>query len=81
MEKLWYCLKCRRIFKNAGECIYCKSTFTKELNRNSPVNVFGTKIKGKVLKIEDGKAKLLIINENKEKYIKEYDVDKLRKIL
>lgn len=81
MEKLWYCLQCRRVFKSEGECPYCKSIFTKELSKNSPVNVLGSKTKGKVLKIEDGRAKLLIISENKEKFIKEYEADKLRKIL
>jgi hypothetical protein len=81
MRKLWYCIQCRRVFVNEGECTYCKNTFTKELNKNSPVNVLGSKTKGRVLKVEDGRAKLLIIGESKEKYIKEYEADKLRKIL
>lgn len=81
MSKLCYCLECRRVFEGEKDCPYCKSTFTKELSKNSPVNVLGSKVKGKILKIENGKARLLIVDDSKQKYIKEYEADKLRKIL
>lgn len=81
MNIMTYCLQCRRIFQGDVACPYCNSTFTKELSKNSPVNVMGSKIKGKVLKVENGKARLLIIDENNEKHIREYEAEKLRKIL
>ena len=81
MSKLCYCLECRRVLDGENQCPYCKSTFIKELCKNSPVNVLGSKVKGRILKIENGKARLLIVDESKQKYIKEYEADKLRKIL
>lgn len=81
MSTLSYCLQCRRVFKGEDGCPYCKSNSVKELSMDSPVNVLGSKLKGKVLKIEDGKARLLIRDENNGRYIKEYEADKLRKIL
>ena len=81
MSTLCYCLQCRRVFNEGEGCPYCKSTEIKELSKDSPVNVLGSKQKGKVLKMEDGKARLLIRDENNERYIKEFEADKLRKIL
>ncbi|MDP4091371.1 MAG: hypothetical protein Q8930_19165 [Bacillota bacterium] len=81
MSTLCYCLQCRRVFNEENGCPYCKGTSVKELSKDSPVNVLGSKLKGKVLKIEEGKARLLIRDENNQKYIKEFEADKLRKIL
>lgn len=81
MKKLYYCTDCKRIFAEGVECEYCKSNNVKELVKNSPVNVIGSKIKGKVLKVEDGKARLLISDENNNKFIKSYDAVQIRKVI
>ena len=51
MHRLFYCLDCKRVFKNEQECQYCNSTNIKDIKKNSPVNVLGTKQKGRVLKV------------------------------
>lgn len=81
MRKLFYCLDCKRVFENDKECTYCNSHEVKELVQNSPVNLLGSKLKGKVLKIEEDKVRVLFKDENNERFIKECDVDKLRKVL
>jgi hypothetical protein len=80
MNKLFYCLNCKRIFAQEGECSYCSNTNIKGLVKNSPVNVIGSKLKGRVLKIDE-KVRLLIIDENNTKIIREYEAEKLRKVL
>lgn len=81
MDKLSYCLECKRIFNSGTECGYCKSGSVKELGRNSPVNIIGTKLKGRVLKSKDGVAQLLFEGAKRVKSIKEFEVCKLKKIL
>ena len=81
MSKLYYCLDCKRVFEEEMVCQYCSGNNVKELVKDSPVNVLGSKLKGKILKVEQLKAKVLIVDENKSKYIKEYEADKLKKIL
>lgn len=81
MNKLYYCAECKRIFKEE-RCPYCGSDNIKELTNNAPVNVLGTKIKGKVLKIEKDNVRVLHTNpESKERYIKIYEPEKLKKVL
>lgn len=81
MCKLYYCLDCKRISEKEESCSYCSSQNIKELTKNAPVNVIGSKLKGRVLKVEEGKARLLISDETNNRYIKEYEADKLRKVL
>ncbi|QAT40705.1 hypothetical protein [Clostridium sp. JN-9] len=81
MDKLYFCTDCKRILKDSDQCEYCNSSSIKELNVGVPVNVIGTKLKGKVLKIKSGNVKLLIKDENKDTYIKEYEAEKLRKVI
>lgn len=81
MDKLYYCTDCKRVFGEASQCEYCSCSSIKELNVGVPVNVIGTKLKGKVLKIKAGKVKLLIKDENKDMYIKEFEAEKLRKVI
>lgn len=78
-----YCTSCTRVSKeNPNEsCPYCNKEELLEMKRNSPVNVMGTKIKGKLFKELDETALLIVITENKEKLIKEYSIKDLRKIL
>lgn len=81
MNKLYYCLDCKRVFKSSSECCYCKSFSIKELSKNAPINVIGSKIKGRVLKINQDDVSIRFISENKEHLIREFDPDKIRKVL
>lgn len=81
MDKLYYCADCKRIIQNDKECSYCKSENIGELSLGTPVSVMENKAKGKVLKIKDGVVRLVIRTETGEKYIKEYNSEKLRKVL
>lgn len=81
MNKLFYCKDCLRVVREDGVCTHCKGQNLKELVVGAPVNILGSKLKGKVLKIKDGVARILITDETKNKYIKEFDADKLKKVI
>lgn len=81
MEKLNFCLDCKRIFSPSQECSYCKSNNIKELGEKAPVNVIGSKLKGRVLKVSQGIARVIVIDEKKNSSIKEFEVSKIRKVL
>lgn len=81
MNKLYYCNECMRVVNSSDNCSYCSSNLIYELAVGSPVNVIGTKLKGKVLKIKDNTARLLIRDEGNNKFIREYTMDKIKKIL
>lgn len=81
MNKLYYCVDCKRVFKEETICEYCNGHNVKELVKNSPVNVIDSKLKGKVLKVEENGIKLLMRDEKNDKYIKEYEAIQIRKIL
>lgn len=81
MNKLFYCLDCKRLMKGEEKCDYCGSMAVKELKKDSPVNIIGTKQKGRILKIEENDVSVLLITESKEKVIKNYRYEKLRKII
>jgi hypothetical protein len=81
VSKLYYCMYCKRVFNVDAACEYCSGNNVKELVKNSSVNIIGSKLKGKVVKVEHGKARLLIKDENNNKYIKEYDAAVIRKVL
>ena len=82
MNNLVYCLTCRRIFQRENICPYCNESNIKELELNNPVNVIGTKIKGKVLKIKGNDVRIATVNpDTHEKQIKEYKCEELRKII
>lgn len=76
-----YCMDCKRIDYYEGTCSYCQSANIKELKIKTPVNVIGTKIKGRVLKIKDKTINILCMGQGKTKTIREYQADELRKIL
>ncbi|MGL5616853.1 MAG: hypothetical protein ACRDD2_11590 [Sarcina sp.] len=76
-----YCSKCSRVFKENDNCPYCSEGHGVILKKNAPVNVIGTKVKGNLFKVSDEKVFLLVKTENKEKILKEYSIDKIRKIL
>lgn len=81
MDKLYYCADCKRIFNNDSKCEYCNGENINELKIGKSVNVIDTKLKGKVLKIHGNNVKLILRDEQNNKYLKEYAADKLRKIL
>ncbi|MCM0650544.1 hypothetical protein NBE98_19445 [Clostridium swellfunianum] len=81
MDKLYYCGKCKRVLTSGENCSYCSSSLINELIVGAPVNVIGTKLKGKVLKIKENTARLLIRDESNSKFIREYEGDKLRKVI
>ncbi|MCM8710887.1 hypothetical protein M2651_07595 [Clostridium sp. SYSU_GA19001] len=81
MNKLYYCNECKRVIGNSDCCSFCNSSYVSELVVGVPVNVIGTKLKGKVLKIKDGTVRLLIRDESNNKFIRDYEGEKLRKVL
>lgn len=81
MSKLYYCLDCKRVFQKKEQCEYCNSNAIKEIRKDSPVNILGTKLKGRVLKIEPDAVILLLTNEFNERYIKDYKAEELKKVL
>lgn len=81
MNKLYYCNECKRVIGSSDSCNYCNNNYVSELEVGSPVNVIGTKLKGKVLKVKDNTVRLLIRDESNNKFIREYEGEKLRKIL
>jgi len=52
-----------------------------ELNIKAPVNVLGTKVKGRVYKLLQEGIEVLIVDEQQNKAIKEFSASKLRKVL
>ncbi len=81
MSTVNYCVQCQRIFLNENSCEFCGSDNIRELKKNAPINVIGTKLKGRVLKIKDGNATLIMNTESNERMLKEYDLKELKKIL
>ena len=81
MKNFSYCVDCKRIAQFNGECSYCQSLKVKDLNRKTPVNVIGTKIKGRVLHVKDQKLEILYIDENKNTHVEAYEAEKLQKVL
>ncbi|MFL0246869.1 hypothetical protein [Candidatus Clostridium stratigraminis] len=81
MNKLYYCNDCKRVINSEENCNYCNGNLVYELVDGAPVNVIGTKLKGKVLKIKENTVRLLVKDEGNNRLIKEYEGDKLRKII
>lgn len=81
MRKLYYCEECKRVLDDDKKCSFCNSQSVKELNIGAPVNVVGSKLKGKILKICESNVRLLIRDESNNKFIKEYEHNKLRKVI
>lgn len=82
MNEVKYCSKCQRVFYGENSCKFCGCEKTKQLKKNAPVNILGTKLKGKVYNIKKDEATLIITNsDTKERYMKEYNVEDLKKII
>lgn len=81
MDKLNYCVDCKRIFNPAPVCSYCNSENVKDLAQRAPVNVLGTKLKGRLFKVHSDKAQILLVDDKQSKSIKEFEASKLQKVL
>ncbi|WP_053956076.1 hypothetical protein [Inediibacterium massiliense] len=81
MSNLYYCKECRKIEKNDLKCGCCSSENMMPLKVGAPVNVIGTKQKGRVLKMQEDQVSLLIVNELNQKMIKDHLYNELQKIL
>lgn len=77
---LYYCEDCSRVFKASEKCPYCQGEGV-TLKKNAPVNVIGTKIKGRIFKQNSDKITLIVRSEDNSKVMKEYLINNLRKIL
>lgn len=81
MNNLYYCLDCRRIEKDSAKCKFCESEKIKPLKLGAPVNIIGTKLKGRIFKIKVDKVNVIVKSEADEKLIKEYKPEELQKVL
>ena len=81
MANLFYCVKCKRVISNETQCDYCGDTQINRLLQGTSVNVIGTKEKGKVFKISDEMVKIIVIDLAKNKVLREYSAEQLKKIV
>jgi len=81
MNKIAYCIDCKRIFNFSEQCPHCNSSNLKELVKKAPVNVLGTKLKGRFLKAEGEMLNILFYGEGREKTIRKYEASQLQKVL
>jgi len=81
MNNLNYCVECRRISYFNETCSYCQSSNIKAIDRKTPVNVIGTKIKGRVMNVKNGIVDILCTGQGSKKTIKQIEIENLRKIL
>ncbi|ABW18580.1 conserved hypothetical protein [Alkaliphilus oremlandii OhILAs] len=81
MENLAYCKDCRRISYFNEMCTYCQSNDIKAVDKKAPVNIIGTKVKGRVLNAKDGMVDILCASEGNTKSIRQIEAERLRKIL
>ena len=81
MANLFYCVKCKRVIVNETQCDYCGDTQINRLLQGTSVNVIGTKEKGKVFKISDQMVKIIVVDLAKNKVLREYKAEQLKKIV
>jgi len=81
MDNYEYCDDCKRIFIENSSCPFCESTQVSELYVKSPVNILGTKVKGRVFKLSSDGIKVLVVDAQNNKSIRDYDASKLKKVL
>jgi RNA polymerase subunit RPABC4/transcription elongation factor Spt4 len=81
MANLFYCKKCKRVITSETQCEYCGSSEVNKLMQGTSVNIIGTKEKGKVLKICNEIVKVIVIDAAKNKIVKEYKAQQLKKII
>ncbi len=78
--KAYFCKECKKVFTGARSCDCQTGENMKEIKLGTPVNVIGTKLKGKVYRIKEDRLELLITS-SKNKYLKEFTTEEVRKIL
>ena len=49
--------------------------------KNSPINIVGTKTKGRFLKMKQGQAEILFADESRKPSVKCFELSKLKKLL
>jgi len=81
MVNLFYCKKCKRVIKSGTQCDYCGNSEVNKLMQGTSVNIIGTKEKGKIYKIDNEIVKVIIIDVAKNKIVKEYKAQQLKKIV
>ncbi len=81
MANLFYCKNCKRVIASETQCDYCGNTGMNRLMQGTSVNIIGTKEKGKIFKTGDEIVKVIIIDAAKNKVIREYKAQQLRKII
>ena len=81
MYKLNYCLDCQRVITIDDKCKYCNSKNVRELKRGKAVNIIGDKNKARFLRYKDGKVSVILYTEDKQKIIKDFEIEKIKKIL
>ena len=63
------------------KCKYCNSKNVRELKRGKAVNIIGDKNKARFLRYKDGKVSVILYTEDKQKIIKDFEIEKIKKIL
>lgn len=81
MADLFYCVNCKRVITNDTQCDYCGDKQINKLLQGTSVNVIGTKEKGKVFKISGEAVKIIVIDLAKNKVLREYKAEQLKKIV
>ncbi|MGL5150569.1 MAG: hypothetical protein ACRC7N_08385 [Clostridium sp.] len=77
---LLYCGDCARVYSEGNNCPYCQGEgYT--LKKSAPVNIIGTKLKGKIINSKNDKVFVVIRTEDNSKVMKEYSPSSLRKIV
>ena len=80
MSKAYFCSTCKKIFNEGNPCNCQEEGCVKELKLGTPVNVTGTKLKGKVYRIKKDEVEVLITS-SKNRSIKAYRLEQIRKVL
>ena len=78
---IYYCVDCKRVNHNNEKCDYCGSTYLKPVKQGTSVNVIGSKLKGKVLNVKGDYITLILKDEYNNKYLKNFKMEQLKKIL
>ena len=80
MDKVYFCSSCKKIFSEGNGCTCPQENGVKEIRVGTPVNIIGTKLKGKVYRIKNEVLEVLITS-TKNRMIKTYPLAEVRKIL
>lgn len=80
MNKIYFCKVCRAVFTEGKGCNCEGNNSVQEVKKGTPMNIIGTKTKGKVIKIKEDAVDLLIYSHN-NKTIRTCKVDEIRKII